>query len=121
MKKGGTLLIGVRDDGGIVGLEPDFGCLGGNRDKFELHLTNLINRHFGQAFGAQKIRVAFPVVREIQICQIEVRRATRPVFVTTSDKRGLPAERFFVRSGNSSQELSPSQVTEYVSERFGNR
>jgi hypothetical protein len=118
---GGTLLIGVRDDGGTVGLDPDFGCLGGNRDKFELHLTNLIIRHFGQAFGARKVRVTFPVVREIQICQIEVRRATRPVFVTTSDKRGLPAERFFVRSGNSSQELLPSQVTEYVNERFGNR
>jgi predicted HTH transcriptional regulator len=118
---GGTLLIGVRDDGGIVGLEPDFGILGGNRDKFELHLTNLIIRHFGQAFGARKIRVTFPVVREINICQIEVRRATRPVFVTTSDKRGVPAERFFVRSGNSSQELSPSQVTEYVNERFGHR
>ena len=112
-------MIGVHDNGDIVGLESDIGSLGGNRDKFELHLTNLINKYFGQAFGAGKVRMTFPVVREIQICQIEVRRAVRPVFVTTSDKRGLAAERFFVRSGNSSQELSPSQLTNYVNERFG--
>jgi transcriptional regulator with XRE-family HTH domain len=49
--KGGTLLIGVRDDGGIEGLEPDFNCTGG-RDKFDLHLTNLINSRFSQSFRA---------------------------------------------------------------------
>jgi len=115
---GGTLLVGVRDDRVIVGLEADFRCTGGNRDKFELHLTNLITRHFGQVFAARKIKVTFPVVREMQVCRIEVRRASGPVFVTLGDKRGHSAERFFVRSGNSSHELSPSQVTEYVKERF---
>jgi very-short-patch-repair endonuclease len=115
---GGTLIIGVSDTGGIVGLEADFQCTGGNRDKFELHLTNLITHYFGQVFAARKIKVTFPVVRETQICRIEVRRATRPLFVTISDKKGRPAERFFVRSGNSSRELSASEVAEYVKERF---
>ena len=37
---GGTLLIGVNDDGSPVGLQPDYGTLGakGDRDGFELFL-----------------------------------------------------------------------------------
>jgi very-short-patch-repair endonuclease len=115
---GGTLLIGVKDNGDIVGLESDFGSLGGNRDKLELHLTNLLNKYFGHAFAARKVKVTFPVISNAQICRIEIRRASRPVFVTTGDKKGVPGERFFVRSGNSSHALSPSEMAAYINERF---
>jgi len=36
--EGGTLLIGVNDDGEILGLDNDYTSLKGNRDEFELHL-----------------------------------------------------------------------------------
>lgn len=56
---GGTLLIGVAEDGTIRKLERDYGCLGGNRDKLQVHLTNLMTNHFGQAYRTARTRAAF--------------------------------------------------------------
>ena len=116
---GGTLLIGVADDGTIRGLERDFGCLGGNRDKMQLHLTNLVTNHFGQAYRAARMRIGFPEHEGTEVCRIDIDRSPSPVFVTTKDARDVSAERFFVRSGNSTQELSPSQTAAYIREHFG--
>ena len=116
---GGTLLIGVADDGTIRGLERDYGCLGGNRDKMQLHLTNLVTNHFGQAYRAARIRISFTEQDDAEVCRIDIDRSPSPVFVTTRDARDVPAERFFVRSGNSTQELSPSQTAAYIREHFG--
>ncbi len=116
---GGTLLIGVADDGTIRGLDRDYGCLGGNRDRMQLHLTNLVTNHFGQAYRAARIRISFPEHEGTEVCRIDLDRSPSPVFVTTKDARDVPAERFFVRSGNSTQELSPSQTAAYIREHFG--
>ncbi|MET0370698.1 MAG: DUF3320 domain-containing protein [Sphingobium sp.] len=116
---GGTLLIGVADDGTIRGLERDYTCLGGNRDRMQLHLTNLVTNHFGQAYRAARIRIGFPEHEGTEVCRIDIDRSPSPVFVTTKDARDTPAERFFVRSGNSTQELSPSQTAAYIREHFG--
>lgn len=116
---GGTLLIGVDDAGEVLGLEGDYLALGGaNRDKFELHLRNIMNESFGAAFVTQRIRVQFPMVGEAEICQIDVQQARSPIIVTLKDKNGQAVEKFYVRSGNSSQELSPSEMNVYVRERF---
>jgi very-short-patch-repair endonuclease len=115
---GGTLLIGVRDDGTTAGLDPDFQCLGGNADKMELHLTSLLARHFGQSFRASRIRITFPLCRDIQICKVDIRPAGAPIFVSLADARGVATERFYVRSGNSSQELTASQTQIYVQDRY---
>jgi predicted HTH transcriptional regulator len=115
---GGTLLIGVADDGTIRGLDRDYGCLGGNRDKMQLHLTNLVTNHFGQAYRAARIHIGFPEHEGTEVCRIDIDRSPSPVFVTTKDARDMSAERFFVRSGNSTQELSPSQTAAYIREHF---
>jgi hypothetical protein len=117
--QGGTLLIGVNDDGEVMGLERDYSALGNiDRDKFELHLRNLLNAALGEAFVASKLKVAFPMVNGIEICQVNVFPAQKPVFVEMTDKNGHAAEKFYVRSGNSSQEMTPSEMHGYVSERF---
>lgn len=115
---GGTLLIGVRDDGVATGLDPDLQCLGGNCDKMELHLTNLFNKHFGQSFRASRIRINFPSVGDVQICKVDIKPASSPAFVSMPDTRGVLTERFYVRSGNSSQELSASQTQLFIKDRF---
>lgn len=115
---GGTLLLGVNDDGVTTGLDPDLQCPCGNCDKMELHLTNLFNKHFGQSFRASRIKVSFPVSGEIQICKVDIRPASDAVFVSIADRGGTVAERFFVRSGNSSQELTASQIQRFTKERF---
>jgi very-short-patch-repair endonuclease len=118
-RQGGTLLIGVADDGTVSGVASDLATFGGSVDKFELHLTNLLANHFGQAFKAAKISVSFPPVGETIICRMDIQRSRTPVWVKLADRAGSVTERLFVRSGNSSQELSPSQAAAYEREHFG--
>jgi hypothetical protein len=117
--QGGTLLIGVSDSGEILGLEGDYLSLGGaNRDKFELHLRNVLNSAFGAAFVSSKLKVLFPAIGEVEICQVGVRPSTKPLVLTVKDKNGVGQEKFYVRSGNSSQELSLAEMPSYLAERF---
>jgi hypothetical protein len=116
--EGGTLLIGVADNGAVTGLEPDFACLGGSRDKFEVHLTNLLNSRFTPVFRATKVKIAFPVLDEKPICRVDVQRSRTPLYVSTADQSGTIAERLFVRFGNASHEIPPSQIATFVKEHF---
>lgn len=117
--QGGTLLIGVNDEGETLGLEGDYHALGGaNRDKFELHLRNLLNACFGTAFVTSKLKVTFPSVAEVEICQIDIQPSTKPLIISVKDKNGQEQEKFYVRSGNSSQDLSLNEMQAYLSERF---
>lgn len=116
---GGTLLIGVGDDGTAYGMERDYACAGGSRDKFELQLSHVLAAHFGQAFRAAKLKISFPTHEGQEICRVDVERASSPCFVKLEGKGGFTGERFFVRSGNLTQELPPSETPAYIRERFG--
>lgn len=117
--QGGTLLIGVADNGEVLGLEPDYHSLGdGDRDKFELHLRNLLNQQFGTGFVTSKIVIKFHEVSENDVCQIETSPGKEPVIVNVKDKNGQSIERFYARSGNSSQEISLGEMSAYIKERF---
>jgi hypothetical protein len=117
--QGGTLLIGVSDSGEVLGLEADYLSLGGaNRDKFELHLRNLLSSAFGAAFVSSKLKVLFPAVGEVEICQVDIQPAAKPFVLNVKDKNGVGQEKFYVRSGNSSQELSLAEMPPYLAERF---
>ena len=117
--QGGILLIGVDDDGMVIGLEHDYYSLGNvDRDKFELHLRNLLNRHFEKGFVATKIKITFPLVEDEEICQIEVATATEPIVLKFKDRNGAPVEKFYVRSGNSSQEIPMSEFNKYIKTHF---
>lgn len=116
---GGTLLIGVADDGEVLGLEPDYYSLGGvDRDKFELHLRNVLNQHFGAGFVTSRIVIRFHQVGDNEVCQIEADPAKEPVILKFKDRNGQPTEKFYARSGNSSQEIPLSEINAYIKERF---
>ncbi len=118
--QGGTLLIGVRDNGETAGLEGDFNSLKKNdSDYFEIHLRNLLKQHFGIPFITQNLIIEFPVIDAREICAIRIAEGTEPIYITTTDKHGNKTERFYVRSGNSSQEIqSLKEINEYISRRF---
>ncbi|MBC7366412.1 MAG: DUF262 domain-containing protein [Undibacterium sp.] len=117
--QGGTLLIGVADDGEVLGLEPDYNSLGGvDCDKFELHLRNLFNQQFGTGFVTSKVVIKFYKVGEKEVCQIETAAAKEPVILKVKDKNGQTAEKFYARSGNSSQEILLSEMNAFIKERF---
>ena len=116
--RGGTLLIGVRDDKTVVGLGPDLASFGGSRDQFELHLTSLIKDRFSESFRAGCISTSYPTLDDKVVCRVDVRRSRLPVYLTVADSNGAPTERLIVRAGASSPEIPLSQVAAYVREHF---
>ncbi len=117
--QGGTILIGVGDDGKVIGLEYDFMSLGGvDRDKFELHLRDLLNQQFGTAFVASKIQIKFHQIDDKEVCEIEILQAREPMILKVKDKNNRPIEKIYIRSGNSSQELPLSEISSYFKDRF---
>jgi hypothetical protein len=108
----------VADNGEILGLESDYAGLGDiDRDKFELHLRNVLNNHFGAALVTTKMEICFYAVADKDVCQIDITPCAEPLLVKFPDKNGQPQERFYVRSGNSSQELSKGDMLAYIKER----
>ena len=106
------------DEGQVLGLERDFASLeGANRDKFELHLRNILNQIFGVALVATKLEIRFHTVEDKDISQIDVSPFAQPVLVRFADKNGQIQERFYVRSGNASQELSKAKMLAYLKEK----
>jgi very-short-patch-repair endonuclease len=115
---GGVLLIGVRDDGTVRGIGQDLACFGGVRDKFELHLTNLIKDRFSESFRAGCISVSYPMLGGEQICRIDVKRSRTPVYLALSEGNGPATKRLVVRAGASSPEIPLDQVAAYVRDHF---
>ena len=117
---GGTLLMGVTDEGKAIGLDKDYVSLSGDKDEFELHLGNLIDNEFGKIFRVNNISISFPSVDEIQICQVEIKPVNKPVVLITTNKQGQKQEKFYLRTGNSTQELTISEASEFIQSRFQN-
>ncbi len=105
---GGILLIGVEDDGNIMGIEVD-GFE--NEDKCRLHFKNLINNHIGPEFS-RFIHLKIRTVQEKVILAIECERVRKPVFLSMGK-----TEDFYVRSGPSSLKMTMSQMVKYLEER----
>lgn len=119
--EGGKLLIGVDDNGEILGLLQDYNTLReANKDFFELHLRNIVNNAFGKDFATRHIKVKFPSIEEDEICEIDITPGTKPLFLDVVNKSGQRSKKFYVRSGNSSQDLDIAETAEYVKRRFEN-
>ena len=118
--EGGTLLIGVDDEGNILGLENDFKSLRKyGSDYFEIHLRNILNKQFGVSFSTSNLEILFPQIENKDFCVIVISQAEEPVFMSIVDKNGNKTEKFFVRSGNSSQEISSlKEINSYITKRF---
>lgn len=119
--QGGTLIMGVTDDMDVVGLDNDYNTLkDGTKDGFELHLRNLINHAYGIEFAANNLSITFPLVDEVEICLVEIKQGNKPLFLELADKYGIKHEHFYLRSGNSSPALPPSEQARYIRTRFNN-
>jgi hypothetical protein len=108
------LLIGVSDEGTVIGLTHDYKTLGQkqDRDSFETYLTGRVLEGCGSDC-APLMRIVFHTVDEHEICQITVTPSPKPVFV--KDERG---EHFYVRTGNSTRLLTTREAIEYYKLRW---
>ena len=107
---GGTLLIGVRDDGSIEGIETDKFA---NEDKFLLHLWTLIRNCLGRDFSPY-IRTRLEKIEEKIVCAVDCFPANRPVFLR---QPGFDEE-MYIRLGPSSNALDISEALKYIEDHF---
>ncbi|MEP9390925.1 ATP-binding protein [Gordonia sp. VNK1] len=118
---GGTLLIGVDDEGTPLGLDADYATLRvPDADRFELWLRDLLTTALGQnaatAVDVSIEDVAVPDSSGTQpVCRVVSRPSPRPVYLRPG--KNAPPE-FWVRTGNSSRHLGVDQAADYVMHRW---
>jgi predicted HTH transcriptional regulator len=102
--QGGTLVIGVEDDGKVYGLAEDHKLSGGKcRDSFENWLTQTLLKDFGKD-AAALLSVAFYELKPPE-----------------TDKLGSGEEgqeRFYIRTGNATNALKMSEFLDYCKQRW---
>ncbi len=108
---GGTLLIGVSNDGNIVGLDNDYKFADTkkqNRDGFELYLRNSVNSNIGSDC-IPFYNLFFHRAAGTDVCQVIVAPSSKPVFF-----RG----EFYVRNGNQTRQLTTQEAIDYIKNRW---
>jgi ATP-dependent Lon protease len=106
---GGSLLIGVKDDGNPVGIEGDLKSVKSlTTDELERTLRQALINQLGIEFSTY-VRTSFPEVSDFKICRVDVESSPKPVFVQTAQAR-----EFYMRSGNSSRALDAAAAHEYI-------
>lgn len=120
--RGGTLLVGVDDDGEPIGLEPDLPLMKfPDHDGYELFLTDLLSRSLGVP-AASSVRVRFEAPdSEAEVCRIDVPSSPVPVYLTpATGKKGRTSDpEFWVRSGNGTRQLRIDELLDYHRGRWG--
>ncbi len=111
--RGGNLLIGVADDGVILGLEKDYQTLRHkNRDGFERLVTDIVRKTLGGDLCSQ-VHFSFVAIDGKDVCMVIVEPAPRAVYLEINGQSV-----FFVRSGNSTRQLDVRETVEFVQNRW---
>jgi len=110
---GGTLFIGVDDEGKALGLENDYGRMSkNNRDGFLLTLTNLINRHLGKSTH-KFITINIISITNKDVCVISIEKSDNTIFLGKNEK-----EEFYIRASASSEPLGIEESYKYIKSRW---
>lgn len=105
---GGVLLIGVNDEGEILGLDRDGFT---NDDQTLRHVENLVVRHIGSMY-CSFIHSRLISVGDKKVLMIVCETARKPAFLS-HDK----GEDFYIRTGPASRALPTSEVLTYLDTR----
>lgn len=110
--EGGELLIGVSDDGTILGIEND-GFK--NPDKFLLHIRNLIVDRIIPKTVLGSIDYEIISLEGKPICHVICTSSSEDIWLKPDT---TTPEQFFVRSRPSSTPLSPKEAVAYIQKHF---
>jgi predicted HTH transcriptional regulator len=105
---GGTLIIGVEDNGHVFGLDKDLKTTGKSLDKFQQLLTSLISDRIGPEY-ARFIKTRFESISGKTVCVIDTDRSPEPAFL-----KGRRGQEFHVRLGNTTRLLDAEETVDYV-------
>jgi hypothetical protein len=106
---GGTLLVGVSDDGTIIGIDHDGFS---TNDKFYQHYTNLVQNHIGNEY-LPMIKSKLIRINGKTILKIDCQPSNKAVFLSFGND-----QYFYVRIGPASVLLTGEKLLEYVQKKF---
>ena len=114
---GGTLLIGVNDDGEALGLEGDYRLANQRRqdaDGYENWLTSTLADNLGKV-ATTNLNVSFTEVDGHEVCRVDVAPSKAPIFIRSQKSSGD----FYVRLTNSTRLLNTADAMEYIRSHWG--
>lgn len=107
--QGGKLIIGVADNGDIVGLENDYATLKHkNRDGFERRVYEIISGFIGAEY-CSLAHIYFHTRGEKEFCVINIEKSSSPAYIN-SEHNTI----FYLRAGNATIPLSVKETVNYI-------
>lgn len=114
--KGGTLILGVNDEGKVLGLAMDYSSIGGDKEEFEIYFIKQLTDEFSNSFVEKNIKIDFFKIENEDVCRIEIKGNNKPVFIHKPfDKIH---DSFFVRAGTFSKEIKSVEMENYIKDNF---
>jgi hypothetical protein len=111
--RGGSLLIGVADDGSILGLEADYNTLHRkDSDGYTQLITSLISEKMGTP-ACRLIRILFHKHEGKEVCRIIVMPSPVPVYA--KEDRQV---HFFVRTASGTREMDVQEAMTFIKLRW---
>ena len=112
--EGGTLGIGISDDGDILGLQADLEFKNQDLDGYHNWLSTLLMNTIGEANVAKFVKIRFETADDKVVCLVDVEKANKAVFADTVKGKEI----FFVRVGNTTRILTGSEMLNYIESHF---
>jgi len=113
--EGGTLIIGVDDDGTILGLEKDFSTLGRrqNKDGLEQAFVNITENLFSSPLSPDDYTAHFEELQGRPVYVVRVKKSQKPVFCLLGGVR-----EFYVRKQTTTRKLDSKETLDYYMTHF---
>lgn len=107
--EGGILLIGVDDDGKVLGIEEDLKTLKRRHvDGFQQVLIQAVSDYLGTEF-CKYLKATFEEKEKKTACIVKVQPSPKPVFLLAKG-----AKEFYIRAGNTTRPLDVERAHEYI-------
>ena len=110
---GGTLAVGIADDGEILGIQPDLDKKNMDEDRYVNSLTNAIERSLGQ-LASTMAKIQLQAIDGVQVALVHVAPSPEPIYAKISKRDRA----FFVRVNNSTRILEGGDLVGYVKQRW---
>ena len=113
---GGVIIIGVDDEGEIIGLEHDYQILHGRQNKYTQHLVNKFCHHLGEIACQKYIKINFHNFGKKEVCAMDISPSSVPVYFLENGD-----EKFYIRIGNETRQLKTRDTVDYIKRTFPRR
>lgn len=115
--EGGTLVIGVDDEGNVLGLDDDFKTLGQKKDRdgYELFLRSMLDSSLSVPTAAI-VHIKFDAREGKDVCLVSVASSGKPVFAKAAE--GQQFSEFWVRVGNLTKQLHGDDMVAYQAQHW---